>query len=107
MTLLARLREVSSDVVRIRGCLIILQVATDAGRAAEVVVVIDVAVGAQPRRHCVAAGKRKSDRVVIESGIKPGIGAVAGVAGSGESGGDMVRIRRRLEIRRVTRVALG
>jgi len=107
VALLAGLREVSGDVVRIRGRLIILQVATDAGRAGEVVVVINVAVGAQPGRDCVAAGKRKSHRVVIESGIKPGIGAMAGVAGGGESGGDMVRIHGRFEIRRVTRVALG
>lgn len=81
MALLARLREVGSDVIRIRGSLIILQVATHTGGAAEVVVVIDVAVGADAGRNGMAAAKRKSNRAVIESGVQPRIRAVAGVAG--------------------------
>ena len=56
MALLAGLREGGRHVVGIGGSLIILQMAGNAGRAGEVVIVVDVAVGAQPGRHGVAAG---------------------------------------------------
>ena len=48
---LAGLRESALHVVGIRRVLEIRQVARDAGRGREVVVVVDVAIGALPRRH--------------------------------------------------------
>ena len=53
MALLAGLRETRGDVVGIRGPLEILQVAADARRGVESVVVVDVAIGTLPWRHCV------------------------------------------------------
>jgi hypothetical protein len=50
MALLAGLRKTSRNVVRICGGLKILQVACYAGRGGQVVVIIDVAVRANPRR---------------------------------------------------------
>jgi len=46
VALLAGLRESGRHVVGIGGSLIILQVAGNAGRAGEVVIVVDVAIGA-------------------------------------------------------------
>ncbi len=69
MALVATLREVRRDVVRIRRSLVILQVAGYASRAAQVVAVVDVAVGAQPRRNGVAIRQREPNRIVIERGI--------------------------------------
>jgi hypothetical protein len=53
VALLAGLRETRCDVVRIRRALEILQVATHACRGSDGVIVVDVAVGALPRRYCV------------------------------------------------------
>ena len=53
-------------MVRIGRSLIVLQMATDAGRRAQVVVVIYVAIGALPRWHGVQAGKREGRGIVVE-----------------------------------------
>ena len=53
----AALREPASDVIRILGALIIAQVTADTGRIRNVVIVIDVAVGALARRHGVLPGQ--------------------------------------------------
>ena len=53
MALLASLGEARGDVVGIRGSLEILQVAADACRGVDRVVVVDVAIGTLPGRHCV------------------------------------------------------
>ena len=68
--------------------------AGDAGRAGQVVVVVDVAIGASPRRNGVQAGEREPGAGVVEGGIKPGAGAVALVAGLREIRGHVVGIRR-------------
>ena len=60
MALIAALREVRRHVIGIRRALVILQVAGDASGAREVVIVVDVAIGALPRRNRVHAGQRES-----------------------------------------------
>jgi len=101
----ASLRERSGDVIRISGRLIILQMAIHAGRADEVVIVVDMAIGALPRRHGVAGGQGKSDRAVIELGVQPVVGSVATIAGGGKIGCDVVGASGRLEIGHVARRA--
>src|SRR5215469_8203428 len=71
MALVASLREVRCDVVRIGGALEILQVATYAGCGANRVVVVDVAIGALARRHGVQSRQRKARRGVVELAIGP------------------------------------
>ena len=105
VALIAGLGEGSGDVIGICGRLIILQVATHAGRTSDVVVVVDVTVGALPRRHGVTAGQRESDGGVIESGVEPVVSSVAILAGNGKIGANVVGAARRLEIARVARKA--
>ncbi len=56
MAQLALLRETGRHVVRVRSALVIRQVAGHAQRAVQIVVAVDVAIGASPRRHHVVAG---------------------------------------------------
>ncbi len=100
-------RKVRGHVVRIRGALEILQVAANAGRARQVVVVVDVTVDALARWHCVSTVKRKSNRVVVEGRVQPAIRSMAIRACCREPGLRVIRIRRRLEFVQVTRDALG
>ncbi len=83
---IARLREVRGDVVGIRGSLIILEVASHAGRAVQGVVVVDVAIDALPRWNRVHAGQRKPGRGVIKCCVSPEHGIVARLTGSRETG---------------------
>ena len=98
MALLAGLREIRRDVIRIRRALEIFQVAGHARRTRQVVVVVDVAIGALPRRHGVKSGQLKPSSAVIEDCVQPGTGAVALRAGLREIRRDVIRIRRALEI---------
>ncbi len=76
----------------------ILLVAGIARHAAEVVVVVDVAINALAGRHGMPTGQWESGRVVIELGIQPVIGPVATVTGNGKLGGDVIRVGRGLVI---------
>ena len=69
--------KVCRDVIGIRRALKIFQVAGNAGRTGQVVIVVGVAVDALARRHRVAAGQRKSHEAVIELCVQPVVGAVA------------------------------
>ena len=91
------------------GCcsLVVLQVAGNAGRAGEIVVVVDMAVRALPRWHSMASAKREANRIVVEVGIKPTIRAMAGSAGGGKFGVHMVRIRGVQVIRLMAGEAFG
>lgn len=61
MALLTRSREVRSGVVHRRNrSVVVVLMATDARCARDVVVVVDVAIAALPRRYCVRACQRKS-----------------------------------------------
>jgi len=106
VTQLASLRKAGGDVVRIHCALIILQMAVHAGGAGQVVVVVDVTVGALARRDGVAPRERKTGRAVIELGIEPGVGAMTKGATGGEASGSMTGIAGRFEIGCVTGVAL-
>jgi len=71
VALIAGLGETRSDVIRIGRPLIVLQMATDAGRGAQVVIVVYVAISTLPRWNGVQAGKRKGCGVMVERSIRP------------------------------------
>ena len=104
---LASLGEPARHVVRIGGALKIFQVAGNASSGGEIVVIVDVAVRAHPRRYGVGAGQRESRRVVIERRIQPAVGGMAGLAGGRKLAGHMARIAGPREIRRMAGIALG
>ena len=92
------LRKIRAHVIRIGGALEILQVTRNARRVGQVVVVVDVAVRALPRRHRVSTGQWESRRSVIEFRIQPVVSAMATLARGGELGGDVIRVCGRLKI---------
>jgi len=94
-------------VVGIRRALEILQVAGDAGVAGQVVIVVNVTVGAGAGWDGMQSGERKSGRVVVELRIRPVAGAMALLAGLRETRCDVVGIRRALEVPQVAGHACG
>ena len=80
MALLAGLWEVRSRVVRICGSLEICKVARNARVRGQIEIVVDVAIGANTRRHRMHAGQREVYRGVVESHRRPAPRGVAGVA---------------------------
>jgi len=56
----ASLREAALDVIWILGALVVLQVTGHAGGLRNVVVVVDMAIGALPRWHSMLTGQRES-----------------------------------------------
>ena len=80
MALLAGLREARSHVVGIGGALEICQVTRNAGVRRQIVIVVDVAIGARTRRHRMHAGQREVYCGVVESRRRPAARGVAGVA---------------------------
>ena len=104
VALIASLRKTSGHVIRIGGSLIVLEVAAHASRAGQVVIVVDVAIGAHARRHRMASSQRKSNRVVVESRVQPGVRPVAEAARRGEPARDVARVGGPLEICRVAGV---
>lgn len=105
MTLIASLGKASRHVVRICGSLIILQVAGDTSRTRQVVVVVQVAVGALPRRHRVPSRQGKSDGRMIKVRTQPAIRGVTAFAGSREFARRVVGIGGSREIRHVAGIA--
>ena len=77
---IASLRKAPSHVIRILGAIEIVQVTSHAGRAGQVVVVVDVAIGASSRRHHVQASQGEARRRMVKLGIRPGNRVVAGLA---------------------------
>ena len=67
-----------------------------AGRAGQVVVVVDVAIDALTRWHDVHAGQRETGTGVIEGRICPRSRVVALIAGLGEARGNVIWIGRSL-----------
>ena len=81
-------------------------VTADARHGGQVVVVVDVAIGAFARRYGMAAGEKESGGGVVELRIQPVVGGVAGVALSRELGRHVVGIDGRGEVRLVAGEAL-
>ena len=101
VALLAGLREIRSHVVGTGCALEIRQMATHARRSGNAVVVVDVAVCALPRWHRVHPRERKSSGVVVECRVCPVVRAMALLACLRETRGDVIGIRRTLEILQV------
>ena len=84
VALVASLREIRADVVGISRSLVVLQVTRNAGVGGQIVIVVDVAIGASARRDCVQARQDKAGRGVIKLGVGPLHGIVALLAGRRE-----------------------
>ncbi len=98
VALLAGLRKIRCDVIGIGRALEVLQVASHASRARQVVVTVDMAIGAGTRWHGMQAGEREAGAVVIKSGIQPGAGGMALLASLREIRGDVIGISCALEV---------
>lgn len=100
------LREPPRDVIRIRSALEILQMAGSAGRAGQVVVIVDMAVEANARRIGVRIREREAHACMIEFRIQPGIRSMASFASRRKSRRHVIRVGCRLKVVCVARVAL-
>ena len=106
MTGCARGRERSRNMVYRRSRIVVIGlVARHAGRARQIVVVVNVAIGTQPRRHEMRTGEREPGRAVVERRVEPGRRAVARVASLREVRCDVIRVRCALEIGQMARDA--
>lgn len=92
MTQLALGGEASCRVRRIGCARVIFLVTRVTGGAVQVVIVVQVAVGALPRRHGVRSGQREAGAVVVESSIEPCRCVVAGIAGLRKARGNVTWI---------------
>ena len=92
MALIAALREIRCHVVRVSRSLVVLQVAAHTGIRGQVVVIVDVAIRALPRRDGVHPSQREIRRVVIERSVRPRRGVVALGASLREACGRVIRI---------------
>ena len=104
MAVLAGLREPRLYVVGIGRALEIFQVARNASRNRNVVVPVDVALGAW-RGH-VRAGQREPGFGMIETRIRPRRSVVADSTGRGNAGLHMVGIGRALVVLHMARGAI-
>ncbi len=77
----AGLRKSACNVVGIRSSLEILEVARDAGGAVQIVVVVDMTIGAGARWHGVQSGEREPGAVVVELRVRPVAGGMTLLAG--------------------------
>src|SRR5579872_940938 len=91
-------REAGSDVIGICRPGVVLLVTGVAERAVQSVVVVDVAIRTQARRHGMLTSQRGCSGGVIEGGVGPLQGVVAGFAGGGEPGRDVVQGRLRVVV---------
>src|SRR5579863_6936053 len=98
VTSVAGLREALLRVVWIIRVLVIRQMAGHAGRTRQVVVIVDMAIGALPRRDSMSAGKREIHHRVIERCRRPGRCAVALSAIGWEISGRVIGICGPLKI---------
>lgn len=97
--------EVAGNVVRVRRALKIFQMAAHTSGGGQVVIVIDVAVGAFPRRHRMSTCQQETGGGVIKLGIQPVVGAVAALARGGKLCRNVIGIVGCLKILNVARSA--
>ena len=70
--------ESRRDMIYRRGRgVVVLLMARNASRRRDVVVIVGVAIAAQPRRHRMISRERKAGAVVVERRVQPGQRAVA------------------------------
>ena len=98
-------RETGLLVVRVRGSVVVLHVATRTGGAGQVVIAVDVALLA--RQSGVRPGQWEPSVVVIEAGISPRGGVVANLAGRRDPGLLVIRIGRAVVVLGMTGHAGG
>ena len=91
-------REARRRVRRIRRAGVILLMARVAQRAVQGVVVVDVAVGTQPRRHRMRARQLKTSGGVVKGRIGPEHGVVAGFARGREARSNVIHRRSRVVV---------
>lgn len=97
---IASLGETLLGMIGIIRALVVLQMASDARLASEIVVSIGMALTAL--QGGVRSGQRKAHEVVVESRRLPGRGRMTCLTGLRHAGGDVVRIRRALVVLHVT-----
>ena len=93
---IALLGNSRGEMVRVRRALVILQVAGDTGRGAQLEISIRVALITLQLR--VPTGEGKTHRIVIEIGRLPSRGRMAFLASLGNSERDVIRIAGLLEV---------
>lgn len=103
----AVLGEVRGNVIGVGGPLKILEMAGNAGRTREVVIIINVAVRTLPGRNRVGAAQRKPHRRVIEIGIEPVVGAVTLRTVGRKLAHHVIGVDSFLVIRRVAGITVG
>ena len=101
MALITGLRKVRGDVVGIGRALRILQMATDARRVTDRIVVVSVAIGTSTRWYRVHSTERETGAGVVKCGVRPVAGVMALITGLREVRGDVVGIGRALVILQV------
>lgn len=99
---LAGLREPTRHVIGVRRLIEIGKMARDACRSRQLVIVIYVAIGALPRWNCVLAGQRKCRLRMIELRRNPRAGRMASIAGLRKTAQYVIRVRRFIEVGKVT-----
>ena len=81
-----------------RSAVEIVQMARDAGRRVQGVVIVGVAVRALPRRHSVRSRQRKTRGGVIELSGGPQHRVMTGLAGGRDAGGNVCDRRDRVGV---------
>jgi len=84
VTDVAGLGQIRRHVIGIGRALVVLQVARDAGRAVQAVVIVLVTVRTEPRRHRVQPGQSEARARMVKLAIGPQVGVVTLFAGGRE-----------------------
>lgn len=101
VALLATLRKVRRNVVRVGRALIVLEVAANASVRRQVVVIVGMTVGTLPRRYRMHSCQGEVRIAVIKRCVRPRSGVMALLTGLREVSRDVVRIIRSLIVLQV------